>query len=293
MPPSAGVRARISAPEPLAAKVPEITAMFWVIKILTTGMGEATSDYLASISLAVAGGVGVLGFAIALWIQLRARRYSPPVYWFAVMMVAVFGTMAADVLHAGLGIPYVVSTTFYAVVLGTVFWLWYRSEGTLSIHSIVTRRRENYYWLTVLATFALGTAAGDLTASAMHLGFLTSGIGFAVIIAVPAIAWWQFRLNAIFAFWFAYVTTRPLGASFADYLSKPHAISGVGLGDGPVAGVTTAVIVLLVGYVTVRRLGIQPAAAAPGNRAPAPGSPAAATGSPVLAGPAPGPYTGD
>jgi uncharacterized membrane-anchored protein len=258
MPPSAGIRARLSAREPLAAKVPEITAMFWVIKILTTGMGEATSDYLASISLIVAGGVGVLGFAVALWIQLRSRRYSAPVYWFAVMMVAVFGTMAADALHAGLGIPYVVSTTFYAVILGVVFWLWYRSEGTLSIHSIVTRRRETYYWITVLATFALGTAAGDLTASAMHLGFLTSGIAFGVIILVPAIAWWRFRMNAVFAFWFAYVTTRPLGASFADYLSKPHAISGVGLGDGPVAGVATAIILLLVACITVRRHGIQP-----------------------------------
>jgi uncharacterized membrane-anchored protein len=257
--PSAGIRARLSAREPLAAKVPEITAMFWVIKILTTGMGEATSDYLAGISLAVAGGVGVLGFALGLWVQLRARRYSAPVYWFAVMMVAVFGTMAADVLHAGLGIPYVVSTLFYAVVLGAVFWLWHRSEGTLSIHSIVTRRRETYYWLTVLATFALGTAAGDLTATAMHLGFLTSGIAFGVVILVPAVAWWRFRLNAIFAFWFAYVTTRPLGASFADYLSKPHAISGVGLGDGPVAGVATAIIVLLVACVTVRQHGIQPA----------------------------------
>jgi uncharacterized membrane-anchored protein len=184
------------------------------------------------------------------------------VYWFAVMMVAVFGTMAADVLHAGLGIPYVVSTLFYAVVLGTVFWLWHRSEGTLSIHSIVTRRRETYYWLTVLATFALGTAAGDLTATAMHLGFLTSGIAFGVVILVPAVAWWRFRLNAIFAFWFAYVTTRPLGASLADYLSKPHAISGVGLGDGPVAGVATAIIVLLVACITVRRHGIQPAAGA-------------------------------
>jgi uncharacterized membrane-anchored protein len=174
-------------------------------------------------------------------------------------MVAVFGTMAADVLHAGLGIPYVVSTLFYAVVLGAVFWLWHRSEGTLSIHSIVTRRRETYYWLTVLATFALGTAAGDLTATAMHLGFLTSGIAFGVVILVPAVAWWRFRLNAIFAFWFAYVTTRPLGASFADYLSKPHAISGVGLGDGLVAGVATVIIVLLVACVTVRQHGIQPA----------------------------------
>jgi uncharacterized membrane-anchored protein len=243
--------------EPLAAKVPEITALFWVIKILTTGMGEATSDFLAKGNLVVAGVAGFAGFAVALWLQFRVRRYIAVVYWFAVAMVAVFGTMAADGLHVGLGIPYIVTTVFYAAVLAAVFFLWRRSEGTLSIHSIVTRRREAYYWLTVLATFALGTALGDLTATTLQLGFLTSGLMFTGLILIPALAWWRFGLNEIVAFWWAYVLTRPLGASFADWLSKPHALSGLNLGDGQVAAVATVIIAVLVGYVAVTRNDIQ------------------------------------
>ncbi|HEY2791939.1 MAG TPA: hypothetical protein VGJ28_06270 [Micromonosporaceae bacterium] len=245
---------------PLAAKVPEITALFWVIKVLTTGMGEATSDYLGTFNLAFAGAVGVLGFAVALWLQLRTRRYVAVVYWFAVMMVAVFGTMAADGLHVALGIPYAASTAFYALVLAIVFYLWKRSEGTLSIHSITTRRRETYYWITVLATFALGTAAGDLTATEMKLGFLDSGILFGAAILVPLIAW-RLGLNSVAAFWIAYVLTRPLGASFADWFGKPHHIGrGLGYGDGTVAGLSFLVIAALVGYVAFRRNDIQPVA---------------------------------
>jgi uncharacterized membrane-anchored protein len=254
--------------EPLAAKVPEITALFWVIKILTTGMGEATSDYLAKGNLVIAGVAGFAGFALALWLQFRVRRYIAVVYWLAVAMVAVFGTMAADGLHVGLGIPYFVTTVFYAAVLAAVFVLWHRSEGTLSIHSITTRRRETYYWLAVLATFALGTATGDLTAMTLHLGFLTSGILFTGLILVPALAWWRFGLNPIAAFWWAYVLTRPLGASFADWLSKSHQLSGLNLGDGQVAAVSAAVIALLVAYVAIARNDIQPVApVAPPHRA--------------------------
>ena len=243
--------------EPLAAKVPEITVLFWVIKILTTGMGEATSDFLAKGNLVVAGVAGFAGFAVALWLQFRVRRYIAVVYWFAVAMVAVFGTMAADGLHVGLGVPYIVTTVFYAAVLAAVFFLWHRSEGTLSIHSIVTRRRETYYWLTVLVTFALGTATGDLTAFVLHLGFLASGLMFTGLILIPALAWWRFGLNEIVAFWWAYVLTRPLGASFADWLSKPHALHGLDFGDGQVAVVATVIIALLVGYVAVTRNDIQ------------------------------------
>jgi uncharacterized membrane-anchored protein len=244
--------------EPVAAKVPEITALFWVIKVLTTGMGEAASDYLGDVNLILAGGVGILGFALALWLQFRVRRYIAAVYWFAVAMVAVFGTMVADGLHVALGIPYVATTLFYALAVAVVFWLWYRSEGTLSIHSIVTRRRETYYWITVLATFALGTATGDLTATSLNLGFLTSGVIFAVVIVVPLLGWWRWRLNNVVAFWFAYVITRPLGASFADWLGKPHSIGhGLGFGDGPVAGLATVAIVALVAYVASTRRDIQ------------------------------------
>src|SRR4051794_2964882 len=213
--PRAGLR------QPVAAKVPEIAAIFWVIKILTTGMGEATSDWLAGVSIALAGGAGLIGLVLALWLQLRTDRYEAPVYWFAVVMVAVFGTMVADGPHKVLGVPYTVSSLVCAIVLAAILALWHRSEGTLSIHSIVTQRREIYYWLTVLATFALGTAVGDLTAVTFHLGFLSSAIMFSVAILVPWFAWWKLGLNDVVAFWSAYVLTRPLGASYADWLAKP------------------------------------------------------------------------
>jgi uncharacterized membrane-anchored protein len=237
--------------EPLGVKVPEITALFWVIKVLTTAMGEATSDFLVTGNLAVAGVIGATGFAIALWWQFRAERYVAWIYWFAVAMVAVFGTMAADGLHVEFGVPYLATTIFYALALAVVFFLWRRNEGTLSIHSITTRRRETYYWLTVLATFALGTAVGDLAATTLNLGYLGSGVIFAVVIAVPAIGWWRLGFNPIFAFWFAYVITRPLGASFADWFAKPHSVGdGLGVGGGPVAAITTVAIIALVAYVT-------------------------------------------
>jgi uncharacterized membrane-anchored protein len=244
-------------PEPVAAKVPEITALFWVIKLLTTGMGEATSDFLAAHSLFLAAALGGLGFAAALCWQFRVSRYSAVTYWLAVAMVAVFGTMAADGLHKGLGVPYVASTLFYAIVLAAIFSLWRRSETTLSIHSIVTRRREVYYWLTVLATFALGTAAGDLTANTLRLGYFPSASLFAGLILLPAIGWWRFKLNGVVAFWWAYVLTRPLGASLADGFGKSHHLSGLGWGDGAVAAVSAVVIAVLVGYVAVARNDIQ------------------------------------
>lgn len=235
-----------------ASKVPQITAIFWIIKVLTTGMGEAASDYLVhDISPVVAVVVGFTTFAASLALQFAVRRYVPWVYWLAVSMVAVFGTMAADVLHVGLGIPYLASTAFFIVVLTVIFVAWHRTEGTLSIHSIYTRRREAFYWATVLATFALGTAAGDLTARTMGLGYLASGILFAVVIAVPGVAHWRLRLNAILAFWSAYIVTRPLGASFADWLAWPHSTGGLALGHGPVSLAAAVVITGFVGYLTV------------------------------------------
>lgn len=242
---------------PVAAKVPEITALFWVIKILTTGLGEAASDYLGGVSIALAAVIGLLGFVAAMALQFRTRRYVPVVYWTAVLMVAVFGTMTADGPHKVLDIPYKVTTAIYAIALAIVFILWRRTEGTLSIHSITTRRREVWYWLTVLWTFALGTALGDLTAIALHLGFLASAVLFAVVIAVPAIGW-RFGLEPVVAFWSAYVITRPLGASIADWLGKPPSIAGgLGWGDGMVAGVGFALFLLLVGYLQLTEHGGQ------------------------------------
>jgi len=173
------------------------------------------------------------------------------VYWLAVAMVAVFGTMAADVLHIQFGVPYVVSTILFAAGLAVVFSAWYRAERTLSIHSIVTRRRETFYWAAVLATFAMGTAAGDLAAYTAHLGFLSAGILFAAVFAIPAVGYFATDLNAIFAFWFAYILTRPVGASFADWAGKPRHAGGLGYGDGPVTAILAALIVALVGYLAV------------------------------------------
>ncbi len=246
--------ARSNTRELLITKVPEITIYFWIIKLLSTAMGEATSDYLVySINPYVAVGIGALGFVIALALQFAVKRYIAWVYWLMVVMVSIFGTMAADVTHIVLLVPYYMSTATYLVVLAAVFLLWHRTERTLSIHSIYTRRREGFYWATVLATFALGTATGDMTATTLHLGYLGSGIMFVGLFAIPGVCYWLFGLNSIFAFWCAYVLTRPLGASFADWFGKSPSIGGLGLGDGSVSLVLTVVIVILVAYLSVTR----------------------------------------
>src|SRR5579863_8963255 len=220
-------------------KVPEVTIYFWIIKLLSTAMGESTSDYLVfHINPYIAVAFGGIGLIVSLILQLSVRRYVAWIYWLAVVMVAIFGTMAADVLHVVLGIPYLVSTVFFSVVLAVIFVTWYASEKTLSIHSINTRRRELFYWATVIATFALGTAAGDMTAATLGLGYFSSGVLFAVLFAIPALAYWLFGLNEVAAFWFAYIMTRPLGASFADWFGKPY-LGGIGLGDTKVALVLT------------------------------------------------------
>jgi uncharacterized membrane-anchored protein len=239
-----------------AIKVPEITALFWVLKLLTTGMGEAMSDFLGQQSVPLAAAIGIFGLVYAIRRQLRAPAYSAPTYWFAVMMVAVFGTMAADGIHDGASIPYAVTTPLFAAAVALIFYLWHRSEGTLSIHSIRTRRRESYYWAAVLATFALGTAAGDLTALSLKLGFFPSVLLFAVVIALPAIGWWRLNLNPILSFWLAYIVTRPLGASFADWFSKPTN-GGLGAGDGTVSAIALVVFVALVAYVTATKRDVQ------------------------------------
>ena len=196
--------------------------------------------------------IGAVGLAIALALQFAARRYNAWIYWLAVAMVAIFGTMAADFLHVELGIPYVVSTVFFAVVLAAVFGVWYRTEHTLSIHSIDNPRREAFYWLTVMSTFALGTAAGDMTATTLHLGYFVSGVVFTLLIAVPAVAHRWFGLNAIVAFWFAYIVTRPLGASFADWLGVSHARGGLNWGTGGVSIGTAILITGVVAYLAAR-----------------------------------------
>ena len=234
-----------------AQKVPEIIAAFWVVKLLSTAMGESTSDYLVfHIDPYVAVVAGSLGLVVALVLQLAWRTYAAPIYWFAVVMVAVFGTMAADVAHVVLHVPYLLSVASLATALAVVFLVWWRVEGTLSIHSITTRRRELFYWAAVIATFALGTALGDLSASTVGLGYGGSIVLFAIAFVVPAIAWRSLGLNAVVAFWSSYVITRPFGASIADWLGK-STLGGLGLGDGLVALVLTAAIAVAVGYLAV------------------------------------------
>ena len=197
-------------PAPVAAKVPEVIFAFWVAKILTTAGGEATSDYLRVYGNIKGGGTEVALFAIGLVLQFATRRYRAFAYWFLAFAIAIFGTGVSDFLHLDVGIPYAGTTLLWAVILAAIFWIWQRSEGTLSIHSITTQRREAFYWATVFATFALGTALGDFTATSLNLGYLASGVLFGVVILIPALAWWQFGLNSIAAFWMAYVVARDL-----------------------------------------------------------------------------------
>ncbi|MEU1474476.1 hypothetical protein [Streptomyces sp. NPDC005760] len=243
-----------------ASKVPEVTVYFWIIKVLTTGMGETASDWLAHLLGPIpAVGLGAVALAVALTVQFAVRRYVAWIYWTAVVMVSVFGTMAADVLHVGLGVPYALSTPFFLAALATVFALWHGSERTLSIHSVRTRRREVFYWAAVLATFALGTAAGDLTAT-LGLGYLGSAVLYAAAIAVPAVAHRRGGLNAVTAFWSAYVITRPLGASIADWMAVGHSRGGLNLGLGPVTLSWTVAILGFVGYLAASRRDVRGAA---------------------------------
>lgn len=240
----------------LLTKVPQITVMFWALKLLTTGMGEAMSDALGDRSVPLAAAVGLFGTILAFRLQFRQREYRAPYYWFAVMMVAVFGTMIADGIHDGAGIGYTITAPLFAAITAFIFWRWYRSEGTLSIHSINTTRREGYYWAAVFGTFSFGTAAGDLTAQQFGWGFWPSALLYAVLISVPVIGWWRLKWNPIFSFWFAYIVTRPLGASFADGFSKNN-LGGLNLGDPLVALVALAVFIVLVTYITVTHYDVQ------------------------------------
>jgi uncharacterized membrane-anchored protein len=241
-------------------RVPEITAVFWIIKLLSTAMGESTSDFLVhAMAPALAVVLGFAGLVVALVLQFRQGHYVAWTYWLAVVMVGIFGTMAADVLHVGLHVSYTASTILYAIVLIAIFATWQRTEQTLSIHSIDTVRREAFYWTTVAATFAMGTALGDFTAYTLHMGYFPSAALFAAIITIPAIGYRWLGWNAIACFWFAYVITRPLGASIADGLAKPKDASGLGLGNGPVMFALAVLIVVFVGYLAITKVDVQPA----------------------------------
>ncbi len=244
-------------PTPTHAKVPEIILLFWVVKILTTAGGEATSDFLKRYGNFGGGGVEVGLFLIGLALQFTTRRYRAIAYWFLAYAIAIAGTGISDFLHLDVHIPYSGTSLLWAVVLAAIFWVWHRSEGTLSIHSVHTQRREAFYWATVFATFALGTALGDFTAIALKLGYFPSGVFFLVVFLLPGLAWWRFGLNSVAAFWMSYVVTRPLGASFADWISKGKHNTGLGFGDGPTALLISVIVLVLVVYLAAARLDIQ------------------------------------
>jgi uncharacterized membrane-anchored protein len=254
--PAAGFRRWLTTPGQL--RVPEIAVAFWVLKGLSTALGEATSDFLVhSIDPVVAVLLGFVAFLLALVLQFRAGRYLAWAYWFAVAMVGVFGTMAADVLHVRFGVPYAASSLLYTAILLAVFVSWQRTETTLSIHSINTPRREMFYWAAVAATFAAGTALGDFTAYTLGLGYLASVVLFVGIIAIPAVGYRWLGWNAVLSFWFAYVVTRPLGASIADALGKPKDLGGLGFGDGTVALVCALLMFTIVTYLAVTKADTQ------------------------------------
>lgn len=229
-------------------KVPAITLYFWVIKVLCTTVGETASDFLnVNLNLGLTGTSVVMGFLllIALFIQIKTRKYTPVIYWLTVVLISVFGTLVTDNLTDSMGVRLEVSTILFSVLLAVTFAVWYAKEKTLSIHSIFTTQREVFYWVAILFTFALGTASGDLMAESLGLGYFTTGVIVCVVIATFAIAW-KLGLNSILAFWLIYIMTRPLGASLGDYLSQSREHGGLGLG-----ATTTSAIFILAIIVTV------------------------------------------
>ncbi|MEU3458140.1 hypothetical protein ABZ671_31825 [Micromonospora sp. NPDC006766] len=237
-------------------KVPEVTVYFWIIKVLSTTVGETAADFLnVNLHLGLTGTTLIMAVALAVvlvW-QFRTARYVAGIYWLAVVLISIVGTLITDNLTDNLGVPLAVSTAVFAVALVATFVVWHRSEGTLSIHSIVTTRRESFYWAAILFTFALGTAAGDLLAEGLDLGYWRSGLIFAALIAVVASAYAGSWMNPILAFWIAYVLTRPLGASLGDYLSQARDDGGLGLGTVLTSGSFLAAIVVLILYLSVTK----------------------------------------
>ena len=228
-------------------KVPEVTIFFWLIKIMCTTIGETAADFLnvnlnfGLINTSIVTGVLL---AVVIFFQFRAKKYIPTLYWATVALVSIFGTLVTDNLTDRLGVPLETSTIVFSILLGLTFLWWYLQEKTLSIHSIYTRRREAFYWLTILFTFALGTASGDLISEGLGVGYLHTGLLVAAIIAIVAIAW-RMRLNPVLSFWIIYIMTRPFGASLGDYLSQPAKYGGLGL------GVTITSLIFIVGIVVI------------------------------------------
>jgi uncharacterized membrane-anchored protein len=246
----------------LLNKVPEITLYFWVIKVLCTTVGETAADFLnTNLGLGLTNTTYITGALLiaALAVQFRYRRYVPSIYWLSVVLISIFGTLITDNLTDNMSVSLVTTTVVFSVALAVVFAIWWASERTLSIHTIYTKRREAFYWLAVLFTFALGTAAGDLAAERINLGYALSGLMFAGMIAAVAIGHFRLRLNPVLGFWIAYILTRPLGASLGDYLSQPRADGGLALGTVVTSALFLTAIVAVVVFLTVTRKDETPA----------------------------------
>jgi len=240
----------------MLSKVPEVTIYFWIIKIMATTVGETAADFLnTTLKLGLTGTTCVMGalLAIVLVFQFRADRYAPGIYWLAVVLISVVGTLITDNLTDHFGISLWVTSGLFAIALGITFAVWYANERTLSIHSIYTTKREAFYWLAILFTFALGTAAGDLVAEKLNLGYWRSALLFAAVIGLVVLAWKYARLNAVLAFWLAYILTRPLGASIGDFLSQPTADGGRALGTAGTSAIFLATILAVVVYLARTR----------------------------------------
>lgn len=240
----------------MISKVPEVTVFFWIIKILCTTVGETAADYINTVlGLGLTGTtlvMGVLLAAVLVW-QFRLRKYVPGVYWLAVVLVSVVGTLITDNLVNNFGVSLWTTTAVFSVALAAVFFAWYRSEKTLSIHSILTTRREMFYWLAVLFTFALGTAAGDLVAEGLKLGYWKSALMFAGLIGVVSLAHVYLKLGGILAFWIAYILTRPLGASIGDFMSQDKDVGGLALGTLGTSAIFMVAILAVVIYLSVTK----------------------------------------
>jgi uncharacterized membrane-anchored protein len=237
-------------------KVPEVTVYFWLIKVLSTTVGETTADFLdtnLNLGLTITSLIMAALLVAALTLQISRDRYVAGAYWVTVVLVSIVGTLITDNLSDGYNVPLEVSTPAFAVALALTFAAWFAAERTLSIHSIFTRRREAFYWLTILFTFALGTAAGDLTAEKLNLGYWVALGLFAGLIALVCAARLGLRVDAVASFWMAYVLTRPLGASLGDLLSQTHDSGGLGLGTTATSGIFLAAILVLVGYLSVSK----------------------------------------
>ena len=242
--------------EQVLRKVPEITLYFWIIKILCTTVGETAADFLnTNLNLGLTGTSIIMSILliVTLFFQFKAKKYIPSIYWTAVVLISIVGTLITDNLTDNFGVSLITTTIVFSIILAIVFALWYKVEKTLSIHSINHMRREGFYWLAILFTFALGTAAGDLTAERFNLGYLVSVVLFAALIAFVTVAHLRYKMNAVLSFWIAYILTRPLGASIGDYLSQAKSDGGLGLGTIMTSALFLFTILITIIYLTVTK----------------------------------------